>query len=882
MAETKPANPPSKAEKKPMALPEVLTFQRISETSRPKVKGTIRLDSDGIRYESESRSRTITIPSDEIEEFQWSPLGRDCRLRVFMIGESQTSFRGFSAVDFTKISAYVKKKYEKKIETLQINTSGHNYGRVNFKGSVLRHFLDDRCTFEIPLTRVSQAEKTNKNELSLQFHEDDTLGDDEAVLTEMILYVPPKDEDEDGDALQELRDDVVDLAGIRVNSSESIAKLEGLMLTVPRGKYDIELYKSFFRLHGSSFNYKILYQNVKKLLLMQANDNINQLFVIGLDPPIRQGKTMYSYLIMQIRSSEERHMELKVEDEEIEKAKGVVAKSMTGKLYELTWRLFSFLTKRKVAVPGKFRNNRDTPCVSCSYKTHNGFLFFFKKSFFFIHKPPTYLRHDQIASVEFSRLSSSTGTGRIFDIEFNMRDEKVFKFRNINKENFQSVFNWIKQSNLRITNIKESSQAASNVDSRTLARETKYIDPYLNSIGDDDEDDDDDEDEDFKADSESSSDPDEYEEKSQGSSDEEEDRATRKEKAKMRQKAREAKKSKKKKKKSSTEVVSSSSKPAESSSTKKEKSPKAPKAPKRAQTAFHFFNREIRPQLVKENPEKKFIEIASLVGKKWKELSEEDKKPYEEKHKEDQQRYKMEKKKFNEDNPDITSSSKKRKKKNKNAPKKGKSAFLIYSMDIRSSVTKEFPDKKFGEIQAEVGKRWKALSKEEKLPYEEKSKEDKKRYLEEKQKYDEEHKDDPEEEEEEERPKKRQRKKKKLAGQPKRYLSAFFFYIGEKRESVKEMNPEMKNSEVTKKLGAQWRALSAEEKQPYQDKSNEDKVRYEREMIEFKKKLKAEEGKKRKEEDEEEEEEEKEEKDVESMEEDEEDDESSDDDEPIL
>lgn len=46
----------------------------------------------------------------------------------------------------------------------------------------------------------------------------------------------------------------------------------------------------------------------------------------------------------------------------------------------------------------------------------------------------------------------------------------------------------------------------------------------------------------------------------------------------------------------------------------------------------------------------------------------------------------------------------------------------------------------------------------------------------------------------------------------------------------------MKMTDVTKEIGARWKTLSAEEKVPYDEMAKKDKLRYEEEMKEYKKK----------------------------------------------
>lgn len=61
---------------------------------------------------------------------------------------------------------------------------------------------------------------------------------------------------------------------------------------------------------------------------------------------------------------------------------------------------------------------------------------------------------------------------------------------------------------------------------------------------------------------------------------------------------------------------------------------------------------------------------------------------------------------------------------------------------------------------------------------------------------------------------------------PKRATTAFFYYAQENRKKVKEENPEMKVTEISKKLGEMWRELSDEDKRKFLDLAEKDKARY--------------------------------------------------------
>ncbi|KAI0085590.1 high mobility group box domain-containing protein [Irpex rosettiformis] len=76
------------------------------------------------------------------------------------------------------------------------------------------------------------------------------------------------------------------------------------------------------------------------------------------------------------------------------------------------------------------------------------------------------------------------------------------------------------------------------------------------------------------------------------------------------------------------------------------KAKKDPKAPKRALSAYMFFSQDWRERVKAENPDAGFGEIGKLLGARWKELSDEEKKPYIEQAARDKDRAEQEKKDY--------------------------------------------------------------------------------------------------------------------------------------------------------------------------------------------------------------------------------------------
>ena len=98
----------------------------------------------------------------------------------------------------------------------------------------------------------------------------------------------------------------------------------------------------------------------------------------------------------------------------------------------------------------------------------------------------------------------------------------------------------------------------------------------------------------------------------------------------------------------------------------------------------------------------------------------------------------------------------------------------------------------------------------------------------------------------------KEKAEKEAAKGPKQPMTAYFYYMSEVREEVKARlqaeDPSKKPSigDIAKATSAQWKALSDEDKAPYNAKNAEDKVRYEREKQEHDAKMKTVNAKKEK------------------------------------
>ena len=79
----------------------------------------------------------------------------------------------------------------------------------------------------------------------------------------------------------------------------------------------------------------------------------------------------------------------------------------------------------------------------------------------------------------------------------------------------------------------------------------------------------------------------------------------------------------------------------------------------------------------------------------------------------------------------------------------------------------------------------------------------------------------------------KEKKEKKDPDAPKGSKNSYIFFCNDVRSDVKEENPELKATEITKKMGEMWREMSDKKKIKYQKMADEDKTRYAEEMSSY-------------------------------------------------
>lgn len=580
---------------------------------------------------------------------------------------------------------------------------------------------------EMRLDRVSQCViGNNRNEVEIQFQEAEADERDGDMLSQVRMYFPPvedADEEEESRA-EEFQRSVMErgsLSSVTGNVIVEFSKDQGNFVA-PRGKYVVQMYSTFLRMHGEKYDYKIQYEDIDRLFLLHRPDGYTSAVVVSLNKPIRQGNQRYAHLVLQT-TREDHTITVNLTEEEIAtKYDNQLTPEVTMPMSSLIAKIFKVLSQSKVFVPKNFKSDRDAQAVKCSLKANEGLLYPLEKSFIFIHKPTFIIQFADIEAVEFQRYNSGLSATRNFDLSVSVRASAVaginagaglsgsnreYVFSSIDRSEYNNLYDFLESKKLPIKTPKQEKVAA-NFSELSDGEGG-------GGIGDMDSLDSDEEDDDYEAGKSSGN----------GSgSDSGDGSASGGESGDEKIVKSEKKRSRDGKEKKRKREVDTTPK-------KKGKDKKDKNAPKRAKSSYNYYVEESMAKLRESNPDMKVSEIMKMAGEQWKNISAEDKAAFEEKASEDKLRYKDAMKSYvppSDDDDGTPAKKRKKAKKDKNAPKGALSSYIIFATEVRPKLLEANPEMKSSEIMKECGAKWREMSAEDKVPYEEKAALDKARY----------------------------------------------------------------------------------------------------------------------------------------------------------
>lgn len=503
--------------------------------------GKLRMSQGGLGWKpATGEGSTITIPADQMVAFQWVRVARNYQLSISLNKDrdppntAQTSPRkttldGFLREDYDTLSAQIRQCFAKTLETREVSTRGWNWGKTSISNHDVQFLVRDKLAFELPLSHLANS-NIAKTEVSMEFLNPEqqqpgantgsssngsvsrrNKGDQ---LVEMRLYVPGQSVKDDAGsdagsdtneetAAEAFHEALKSKADIGQVAGDSIVVFKEVLVLTPRGRYDIDVFNSFCRLRGKTYDYKILYSSVNKLFLLPKADEIHVMLVIGLDPPIRQGQTRYPYLVLQFPREEEMDAELNLDEQTIQdKYDGKLKQRYEEPTFRIVTNIFKVLSGQKVATPGDFESSSGQSSIKCNVKAADGNLYPLEKSLLWVSKQPVYVPYSDVQQAILSRVGGAVASSKTFDLRVASKSGVEHTFQSISREELDRLKAHLADRKVRIKNemAEETGGLAAAAAAAGLLSDDDDDDDAVGANGaggDDDEDSE--EDEDFSA-----------------------------------------------------------------------------------------------------------------------------------------------------------------------------------------------------------------------------------------------------------------------------------------------------------------------------------------------------------------------------------------------
>ena len=157
--------------------------------------------------------------------------------------------------------------------------------------------------FELKLHNVSQCVLPGnmKDEVEIQFFDNDADNKEEDCLVQIRMRFPGAESDDEETPAETFQKRIMERGMIHSVTGDVIAEFtedQGTFIA-PRGRYAIQMYSTFLRMHGAKYDYKITYEDIGTIYLLYKPDGVSAALVISLQKHIRQGNQKYPYLVLQ-------------------------------------------------------------------------------------------------------------------------------------------------------------------------------------------------------------------------------------------------------------------------------------------------------------------------------------------------------------------------------------------------------------------------------------------------------------------------------------------------------------------------------------------------------------------------------------------------------
>ncbi|KAI8809872.1 hypothetical protein BJ742DRAFT_802718 [Cladochytrium replicatum] len=523
----------------------------------PKMPGKFRLIDMGMGWQErkdpskEGTPTRVKIEATELKSISWMRVARDYGIRIVKKDGTILRFDGFPLDSFRELSAFINQHYKLKLNQREISVRGLNWGTTELHNNHLSFLVGSRPAFDIPLSQVLNANTTNKDsDVNIELRDPFTSEERQQLstakrrgaddmLVQIQFYIPglaSKDEDEDvevdengvptnGETKKNDKEDgeigeddeMVDADGKAVTAashfcdlikraadlgattSEIITTFDKVMCLAPRGRFQVHFHPTAMRMGGKSYEYPIPYNTIFKLFLLPKPDAQHHFLVMALQPALRQGNTIYKFLVFQFQTDEETEdLELNIDDATYEeKYKGKLEKTYDGATFQVFADIVQGMTGQKY-VTSESSYTGSQQGIQCYLSATEVVLYPLEKSFIAIWKPTINFKHSEVERVTFSRLGTTT---RMVEVTFTLKTDVEYVFRSFPRNEYEHLESFCRSKKIQV--VKEADDVAPTYNEGDDSDDGKG--EIKRKREDDEDDEDESEDEDFVASDESAS-----------------------------------------------------------------------------------------------------------------------------------------------------------------------------------------------------------------------------------------------------------------------------------------------------------------------------------------------------------------------------------------
>ena len=466
-----------------------------------------------IRQDTPDEKRT-EYPIDKVETVEFVETMHEWKISFHLDNKTTLRFVGVKNDDKAKVQTACG---ELGLETVTraANLTGRTWGDLEIRHGLATLSLDNKVSFDVPLSSLNQSISQSKHELELLCKLQAEPKDSLMELTTIRFYIPGSNSTNDNPADE--MNQVIKQESENLNSeSPSIVRIDDIQLGQPRGKYTFQFREDGLQLQSKTYSNLIPWGNIKRSYFFSESADMKQL-VLGFSPPLKIGSTSHNLILVDLPVGPEITIQINATEDDLKnKWDGKLDPEMTDTVQNLfPFLIQAFCGSKLIGADKTFESRNGFHSVGTSYKGNEGSLYFAKKQIFFLKKPLVMIRFDDIKSVQFTDLDTQGTFSRTFGLLFKMKQDgtRPMEFLNIDNLDFDALFQHFDNVGLEVEQRARMSElvgklATGPMKSKEDIMEERRVKRTIAMLQAEDEDDDDDDDDDYQESGSSDSDDD--------------------------------------------------------------------------------------------------------------------------------------------------------------------------------------------------------------------------------------------------------------------------------------------------------------------------------------------------------------------------------------